>query len=227
MKKRSKRYQEALKKLDQSKVYSPEEGLAFIKENSGTKFDSSVEVHLHLGIDPKAADQIVRGVVLLPHGTGQTKKVVAFVTPDLIEEAKKAGADIIGDEDLISTIRTTGRCDFDIAIAIPAMMKKLGPIARTLGQKGLMPNPKTDTITTNIQKTIEEIKRGKATYRSDDSGNVHQIIGKFSFDQTKLLENFESFMESIRKARPASLKGTYIQSLFLSSTMGPSIPIKA
>lgn len=225
-KKKSKRYQEEMKKIDAKKVYSPTEALQLIKEGAKTKFDQSVEVHIRLGIDPKAPDQIVRGGVVLPHGTGQTKKVIAFVTPDLAEQAKKAGADLIGDEETINTIRTTGRCDFEVAVAVPQVMKKLGPIARILGQKGLMPNPKNETVTTNVSKTIADIKKGKANFRSDDSGNLHQVIGKVSFAAEHLSENFTTLIDAVQKSKPDTLKGTFFNSVSLCSSMGPSIRVK-
>ena len=225
-KKKSKRYQEEEKKIDAKKVYTPAEALQLIKEGTKTKLDQSVEVHIRLGIDPKAPDQIVRGGVVLPHGTGQSKKIIAFVTPDLGEDAKKAGADLIGDDETINTIRTSGRCDFEVAVAVPQVMKKLGPVARILGQKGLMPNPKNETVTTNVAKTIADIKKGKANFRSDDSGNVHQVIGKVSFETKHLEENFSTLIDAIQKAKPDSLKGTFFNIVSLCSSMGPSIRVK-
>lgn len=223
--KRSKRYKEEEKAIDTKKLYSPKEALEILKASSKVKFDAGVEVHFHLGIDPKDATQIVRGSVVLPNGTGKTKKIIAFVTPKEVSEAKEAGADIIGDEECINSIKTTGKCDFDVAIAVPAIMKKLGPVARILGQKGLMPNPKTDTITTNIKKTIQEIKKGKVSFRSDDSGNLHQLIGRISFGVEKLEENLNSFIEIVKRAKPDSSKGTYIQTTFVCSSMGPALHI--
>lgn len=225
MAKKSKRYIEASKKIDKAKVYPIAEAVKIIKETSTTKFDSSVEVHINLGIDPKKADQMIRGTFLVPHGLGKTLRIAAFVSPEKEKEAKEAGAHIIGDESVIKEIKTTKKCDFDIAIAEPQIMKNLGSIAKILGQKGLMPNPKTDTITKDVKKTISELVAGKAMYRSDDSGNVHQMIGKVSFDDQKLKENYEVLMDAIKKARPESVKGTYIKQVHMASSMGPSVKV--
>jgi large subunit ribosomal protein L1 len=225
MVKKSKRYIEASKKIDKMKVYPIAEAIKIIKETSTTKFDSSVEVHISLGIDTKKADQMVRGTFLVPHGLGKKLRIAAFVSPEKEKEAKEAGADIIGDESVIKEIKTTKKCDFDIAIAEPQIMKNLGGIAKILGQKGLMPNPKTDTITKDVKKTISELVAGKAMYRSDDSGNIHQMIGKVSFEDQKLKENFEVLMDAIKKARPESMKGTYIKQVHMASSMGPSVKV--
>ncbi|MFA6391156.1 MAG: 50S ribosomal protein L1 [Patescibacteria group bacterium] len=225
MTKKSKRYIEASKKIDKTKVYPIAEAINIIRETSTTKFDSSVEVHISLGIDTKKADQMIRGTFLIPHGLGKKLRIAAFVSPEKEKEAKEAGADIIGDESVIKEIKSTKKCDFDIAIAEPQIMKNLGSIAKILGQKGLMPNPKTDTITKDVKKTISELVSGKAMYRSDDSGNVHQMIGKVSFDDQKLKENFEVLMDAIKKARPESLKGSYIKQVHMASSMGPSVKV--
>jgi large subunit ribosomal protein L1 len=225
MTKKSKRYIEASKKIDKTKVYRMAEAINMIRETSTTKFDSSVAVHISLGIDTKKADQMIRGTFLIPHGLGKKLRIAAFVSPEKEKEAKEAGADIIGDESVIKEIKSTKKCDFDIAIAEPQIMKNLGSIAKILGQKGLMPNPKTDTITKDVKKTISELVSGKAMYRSDDSGNVHQMIGKVSFDDQKLKENFEVLMDAIKKARPESLKGSYIKQVHMASSMGPSVKV--
>ena len=227
MTKKSKRYIEASKKIDRTKVYPIAEAIKIIRETSTTKFDSSVEVHISLGIDTKKADQMIRGTFLIPHGLGKKLRIAAFVSPEKEKEAKEAGADIIGDESVIKEIKSTKKCDFDIAIAEPQIMKNLGSIAKILGQKGLMPNPKTDTITKDVKKTISELVSGKAMYRSDDSGNIHQMIGKVSFDDEKLKENYAVLMDAIKKAKPESLKGTYIKQVHLASSMGPSVKVVA
>ncbi len=221
----SKRVKELKEKIDSSKNYSLEEALELIKE-APTKFDQSVELHLHLGIDPQKGDQMIRSSVVLPHGTGQTKKIMAFVTADKEAEAKEAGADFIGNEDTIQQIKTTGKIEFDVAVAIPQMMKNLGPIAKTLGQKGLMPNPKTETVGPDIKKIIESLKKGKITFKNDDTANVHQLVGKLSFDTAKLTENINTFLEAVKKVKPDGLKGTYIKSATICTTMGPGVKIK-
>ena len=211
--------------VDREKIYTLEEGIKLVKETSTVKFDASVEVHIRLGIDPKKGDQIIRGSVTLPHGTGKVLKLAAFVPNDRIKEAKDAGADIVGDEELIAEIKKTNKCDFDIAVTTPVMMKQLAVIARTLGQKGLMPNPKTGTIDENLKKMIGELKKGKVSYKNDAAGNVHLIVGKVSFEEKALVENFSIFLESLKKLKPQSVKGTYIKSLFVTSSMGPSIKV--
>jgi len=184
-----------------------------------------MEVHIRLGIDTKKADQMVRGTVSLPHGLGKERKIIAFVTTAKEKVAKDAGADIIGDESVIKKIKETKKCDFDIAVAEPALMKNLSQVAKIMGQKGLMPNPKTETISQDISKMISELKGGKVMFRSDDSGNVHQMIGKSSFDEQKLKENYQAFLEAVKKSKPEGMKGTYILSIHLSSSMGPSVKV--
>lgn len=201
-----------------------DEAIAAVKE-SPVKFDAGVEVHMHLGIDPKKSEQMVRGTVTLPHGTGKTKRVAAFVGPEVAAEAKEAGADLIGDDAVIAEIQKSGKCDFDIAVATPDMMKKLGPIAKTLGQQGLMPTPKTETVGTNVKQMVSELKKGKVAYRSDDGGNVHMLVGRVSFDANQLSENIRTVLESVRKAKPAEAKGIYMQTITLSSSMGPGIRV--
>lgn len=224
--KRSKRYKEKTKDIDAKKVHTMEEALAILK-NSPVKFDAGIEMHIKLGIDPSKTEQIVRGTVVLPNGNGKTKKVIAFVSSDKEAEAKEAGADIIGTEEVIAEIQKTKKCDFDVAVATPDMMKKVGPIAKILGQKGLMPNPKTDTVGPDVKKMVSELKGGKIAYRSDDGGNVHFLVGRVSFDEAKLQENINAVLESVRKAKPAESKGTFIPHIVLSSSMGPGVKVSA
>jgi large subunit ribosomal protein L1 len=221
---RSKRYTAVVAKLDKAKIYSIAEAINILKEDK-LKFDSTIEVHLRLGIDPKKGDQIVRGVVQLPHGTGKTKKVIAFVTPDQENDAKSAGADIIGNDEVIQKIKQTSKIDFEVAVATPAMMKKIAPIAKILGQKGLMPNPKTETIGPDIKKIVAGVKAGKATFKNDDSGNIHALVGKLSFAEDKLVENVKSLIQAVKKVKPATSKGTYIKNAVICTTMGPSLKI--
>lgn len=225
MAKISKRLKEARSKIESDKKYPIKEAIKLVKETSIVKFDASVEVHANLGIDPKKGDQIVRASVVLPHGTGKTVKVAAFVPESRVKEAKSAGADMAGGEELIAEIKKTSKTDFDIAVTVPEMMPKLAVIAKILGQKGLMPNPKTDTIGTDLNKMIGELKKGRVSYKNDVNSNIHLTIGKVSFDETKLSENFETFMDSLKKTKPQSIKGTFIKSLFLCSSMGPSIKV--
>lgn len=223
--KHSKRFEEIAKLIDKQKTYSVEEGVELIKKTANTKFESSVEVHFKLGINTKKSDQAVRGNVILPHGTGKTKKVAVITGADKQKEAKDAGADIIGDDEMIDEIKKTEKTDFDILLATPDMMRKLAPIAKILGTRGLMPSPKNDTVVTNIAKAIEEIKKGKTSFKNDDTGNLHDIVGKVSFDDKKLVENIKFFIEAVEKSKPAGLKGTYIKNISLASTMGPSVKI--
>lgn len=225
MSKLSKRLKEAKSKIESDKTYSIEEAVKLVKETSVVKFDASVEVHANLGIDPKKGDQIVRASVTMPHGTGKTVRVAAFVPENRVKEAKDAGADVAGGEELINEIKKTSKTDFDIAVTIPEMMPKLAVIAKVLGQKGLMPNPKTGTISPDLAKMVGELKKGKVSYKNDATSNIHLTIGKVSFDEAKLLENFNTFLDSLKKSKPQSMKGTFIKSLFLSSSMGPSIKV--
>lgn len=226
MPKKSKRLKEALTKIDRSKIYPLAEAVSLIKETSQLKFDATVEVHVRLGIDPKKSDQSVRSSVSLPFGTGKTVTIAAFVTPHKEKEAKEAGADIVGGKDLIEKIKKDGKIDFEVAIAEPDIMRELAVIAKTLGQKGLMPSPKVGTVTTDIKKAVEELKKGKINFKNDDTGNIHVIVGKVSFPDEQLRENIQTFMEALKKMKPESLKGTYILSVTLSSTMGPGIKVK-
>ncbi|MBU1992259.1 50S ribosomal protein L1 [Patescibacteria group bacterium] len=222
MKKHGKKYREAADLIEKDRLYSLEEGIALLKKTSTTKFDSSVEVHMNLGVNPKHADQMVRATVPLPHGTGKEVRVVAFVNDDHVKEAKAAGAVEAGNEDLIEKI-TKGWLDFDTAVATPDMMKNLAKIAKTLGQKGLMPNPKAGTVTLEIGTAISEIKKGKVEFRTDKLANLHNIFGKVSFDEAKLVENLKTYLKAINDIKPATLKGTYIKSISLSTTMGPPV----
>ncbi len=222
---RSKRYNKIAEKVDNTKTYSISDALKAIKEMASAKFDESVEVHVKLGIDAAKADQAIRGVVNLPHGSGKTKRVIVFADSAKAEEGKKAGADIVGGDDLIASIKQTGKIDFDVAVATPDMMKKMAPIAKILGPKGLMPSPKTETVTMDIAKVVGELKKGKAEFRSDDSGNIHISIGKVSFGEEKLTGNFTEFFNVIKNSRPAAAKGEFIKSVHITSTMGPSFKI--
>lgn len=225
MKKRSKRYQELRKKVE-NKIYSIDEALKLAKETSNTKFDASVEVHLNLGIEADRGDQQVRSTVVLPNSIGREIKVAAFVTPEKEKEVADAGADIIGGEELVEKIKKTEKTDFDVAVAEPVMMRYLGKIGKILGTKGLMPNPKTDTVTQNPAKAVKELKAGKISFKADPAGVVHQIIGKVSINEKALKENYEALIEAIKKAKPTKTKGEYIKSITICSTMGPGIKIK-
>lgn len=225
MSRRSKRYRAVLEKIDKSKTYSLVEAIKLIKEHSQSKFDQSVEMHFNLGIDSKQSGQAVRGTIKLPHDTGRSRKIIAFVTPQKQAQAKQAGADIIAAEEEIKKIKASGKCEFDIAVAEPKMMKSLAPIAKILGQKGLMPNPKTETIAEDVGKMISELKSGKTTFKADDAGNLHLVIGKVSFDEAKLLENAQNFLDTVRRAKPEGAKGQFIRSITLASCMGPGIRI--
>ncbi len=224
---RSKRYSELKKLIDPKKVYPVAEAVDLVKKTSTTKFDGSVEIHLNLGIDPKKGEQQVRITLVMPNSTGKTKKIAAFVPADKEKEATDAGADIVGGEELIAQIATTGKIDFEVAVATPDMMPKMAKVAKVLGPKGLMPNPKTETVSANVKKMIEELKRGKISIKNDATGNIHQTIGKTSLENEKLAENAKAIIEAIRKAKPASSKGVFIKNAVLTSTMGPAIKVDA
>jgi len=226
--KHGKKYRSAAEKIDRSKVYGLEEAIKIIKENKIAKFDESVEMHIKTNIDPKKGDQQVRGTVTLPHGTGKSKKI-AVITSVQEKEAKAAGADMIGGEDMIDKIKSgkifeSGK-GFDILVATPEMMPKLAVVAKILGPKGLMPNPKTETVTVKIKETVEALKKGKAAFKNDSSGNIHQVVGKVSFSEEKLMENAKIFAEAIEKSKPSGLKGKFISNISLCSTMGVGLKI--
>ncbi|MFH1047413.1 MAG: 50S ribosomal protein L1 [Patescibacteria group bacterium] len=224
--KHGKRYNELRASFDNRKTYSLAEAVALAKKTATTKFDSSIEVHIRLGVDPKKSDQQVRSTVTLPHGTGKTKKVAAFVsTPEQEKEAQKAGAELVGGEDLIAEIAKTGKCDFEVAVATPEMMPKMAKVAKVLGPRGLMPSPKNETVTPNIGKAIEALRGGKVAFKNDDTSNIHQSIGRASFTEDQLVVNCETLLEAIRKSKPSSSKGTYIKGIVLTSTMGPGIRV--
>jgi len=224
MPKHGKRYQEALKTFEKNKLYEPAEALNLIKNMPKSKFDETVEVSIRLGVDPRHADQQIRGAVVLPHGTGRSVRIAVFAKGEKAKEAQEAGADKVGAEDLVAEIQN-GTIDFDVAVATPDMMGTVGKLGKILGPKGLMPNPKTGTVTFDVAKAVQEIKAGKVEYRVDKTGIVHVPIGKVSFETENLLANFRTLMDVIVKAKPASAKGTYIKSVVLSSTMGPGVKV--
>lgn len=224
MAKRSKRYQEAAALIEKGKTYPIEEAVALVKQTSKTNFDASVDVVFRLGLDVRHADQQLRGAVVLPNGTGKSKKVLVITQGAKVQEAKDAGADLVGGEEYLEDIQN-GWLDFEVMIATPDMMSKLGKLGRILGPKGLMPNPKTGTVTQDIAKAVKETKAGKVTYRTDKNANVHLPIGRVSFDDDKLIENYETVYNLIVKLRPAAAKGTYIKNITLSSTMGPGVKV--
>ncbi len=219
-----KKYEAAKAKVDRSKVYNYKEAITLAKELASTKFDSSVEVSFFLNIDPRQADQNIRGAMVLPNGTGKTRKVLVITQGAKEEEARAAGADYVGGQDMLEQIKN-GWLDFDIIVATPDMMGQLGRLGKLLGPKGLMPNPKTGTVTMNVAQAIEEIKKGKVTYRTDRDGNVNVMIGKCSFTDDALAENFKALYDQMVRIRPAAVKGTYIKGCTLSTTMGPGIKV--
>ncbi len=223
--KRGKKYKESLSLLDRTKLYSKEEAVKLVKETTKTKFDSTIEVAMFLNLDTKKADQQLRGAIVLPHGTGKTKKVLVIAKGDAAKSAKDAGADYVGDIDMVEKIEKENWFDFDILIATPDAMPLLGKLGRILGPKGLMPNPKTGTVTMDVAKAVSEVKSGRVEYRTDSFGNVHGIIGKASFDTEKLVENLNSFVTTILKLKPATVKGDFVRNISISSTMGPGIKI--
>ena len=223
MKKASKKYVEASSKVDKNALYSIEEAIKLVKETSITKFDGTVEVAIKLNVDPKKADQQLRGSLVLPNGTGKTKRILVIAKGAAAEAAKKAGADFVGDTDMIEKIQKENWFDYDVIIATPEMMPELGKIGKVLGPKGLMPNPKTGTVTPNPVKTIEDIQKGMVEFRTDSYGNIHTIIGKVSFDDNKLAENLTYAINAITKLKPATVKGKFITNISIASTMGPGI----
>jgi large subunit ribosomal protein L1 len=225
MKKRSKKYLQALEKVEKGKLYSKEEAIKLIKETNVSSFDSSVEVAIRLNLDTKKTDQQLRGAIVLPFGTGKSKKVLVLAKGDKAVAAKDAGADYVGDMDYIEKIEKENWLDFDVMIATPDMMPALGKICKILGPKGLMPNPKTGTVTLDVKKAIEDVKKGRVEYRTDSFGIVHSIVGKSSFDEQKLLTNLEAFVDIIIKSKPSTAKGIYLRSIAVATTMGPGIKI--
>ena len=224
--KHSKGYRQAAELVEAGRVYSPLEAANLAKTTSPTKFDGTVEVALRLGVDPRKADQMVRGTVNLPHGTGKTARVIVFATGDKAAEAEAAGADRVGSDDLIADIQG-GFLDFDAAIATPDQMAKVGRIARILGPRGLMPNPKTGTVTPDVAKAISDIKGGKISFRVDKQANLHLVIGKTSFSVQQLVENYAAALEEVMRAKPSAAKGRYLKKITFATTMGPGIPVDA
>ncbi|KMJ56775.1 50S ribosomal protein L1 [Bacillus sp. LL01] len=224
MAKRGKKYIEAAKLVDRTTAYSVNEAIELVKKTNTAKFDATVEVAFRLGVDPRKNDQQIRGAVVLPHGTGKTQKVLVFAKGEKAKEAEAAGADYVGDADMIAKINQ-GWFDFDVIVATPDMMGEVGKLGRVLGPKGLMPNPKTGTVTFDVTKAVNEIKAGKVEYRLDKSGNIHVPIGKISFEDTKLAENFTTIYETLLKAKPAAAKGTFMKNVAVTSTMGPGVKV--
>ena len=224
MAKKSKKMQDALKKIDVTKAYAVEEAIALAKETNFAKFDATVEVAYRLNVDPRKADQQIRGAMVLPNGTGKTQKVLVFAKGEKAKEAEAAGADYVGEADLAQKI-LGGWFDFDVVVATPDMMAEVGKLGRVLGPKGLMPNPKTGTVTMDVTKAIEEVKAGKVTYRVDKAGNVHVPIGKVSFDDAKLVENFKAIHDVLVKAKPAAAKGQYMKNITVTTTFGPGLHV--
>ena len=223
--KKSKRHIANLEQIDKNKTYTIEEAIELAKKTSNSKFDATLEVAMNLNLDVKKADQQLRGAVVLPNGTGKSKRILVLAKGDQAKAATEAGAEYVGDIAMITKIEKENWFDFDVIIATPEMMPMLGKIGKLLGPKGLMPNPKTGTVTTDVAKAIEETKKGKVNYRTDSFGNVHGIFGKVSFDSDKLLENLTAFIEVILKAKPTTAKGNYVKNISISSTMGPGIKI--
>ncbi|APT91882.1 50S ribosomal protein L1 [Corynebacterium phocae] len=222
--KKSKAYRAAAEKIDRNRLYRPLEAAKLVKETSSKNTDATVDVVFRLGVDPRKADQLVRGTVSLPHGTGKDVRVAVFAEGDKAEEARAAGADVVGTEELIAAI-TEGKIDFDVAIATPDQMAKVGRVARVLGPRGLMPNPKTGTVTPDVTKAVTEVKGGKISFRVDKASNLHAVVGKASFDAEKLAENYGALYEEIQRLKPASAKGIYVKRVTLTSTFGPGVPV--
>lgn len=225
MKQRGKKYVAACEKVEKNKAYTKEEAVKLAKETSVSKFDGTVEVAVRLNLDTKKADQQLRGAIVLPHGTGKTKKVLVIAKGENANKAKEAGADYVGDMDMLQKIEKENWFDFDVMIATPDMMPLLGKLGKVLGPKGLMPNPKTGTVTTDVVKAVNEVKAGRVEYRTDSFGNVHGIIGKVSFTEDQLLENLDAFMATILKVKPATVKGDYVKNIAITTTMGPGIKV--
>ena len=224
--KKGKRYAELTKLVDRTNNYDPQEAVALVKKLANAKFDETIEAHIRLGVDGRQADQQIRGAVVLPHGTGKEVKVLVFAKDAKAEEAKAAGAEFVGAEELIPKIQKENWYDFDVVVATPDMMGVVGRLGRDLGPKGLMPNPKTGTVTMDVKKAVEEVKAGRVEYRTDSFGNIHGIIGKASFSEEDLLANLDAFMAQIIRIKPATVKGEYIKNISISSTMGPGIKVE-
>lgn len=227
MPKHGKRYQELSKLVDRAKLYDVDEAFNVLRGTAKAKFDETVELHIKLGVDGRHADQQVRGAIVLPHGTGKTKRVLVIAKGDKAVEAEKAGADFVGAEDMVQKIQSENWFDYDVIVATPDMMGLVGRLGRVLGPKGLMPNPKSGTVTFDIEKAINEIKAGKVEFRLDKTNIVHVAIGKMSFEDVKLVDNFRALMDAVIKAKPSAAKGTYLRSVTLTSTMGPGIRLNA
>ncbi|GHC70128.1 50S ribosomal protein L1 [Nocardiopsis terrae] len=224
--KRSKNHRKADNLVDRDRLYSPAEAVKLAKETTKVKFDATVEVALRLGVDPRKADQMVRGTVNLPNGTGKTARVLVFATGERAEQARAAGADIVGDDEMVERVQN-GFLDFDAVVATPDLMGKVGRLGRVLGPRGLMPNPKTGTVTPDVAKAVTDIKGGKIEFRVDRHGNLHFIIGKVSFEEPKLLENYRAAIDEVNRLKPSAAKGRYIKKAVVTTTMGPSIPLEA
>ena len=225
MAKAGKKYQEACKLVEEGKLYTAAEAMDLVKKTATAKFDESIELHVRLGVDPKYPDQQVRGAIVLPNGTGKTKRVLVFAKGEKVKEAEAAGADFVGSDEIVQKIQG-GWLDFDVAVATPDMMGTVGRLGKILGPRGLMPNPKLGTVTMDLQKAISEVKAGKVEYRTDKAGNVHVVIGKASFDVEKLQQNFQALMDTLIRVKPAAAKGQYIRSVTVSATMGPGVPVQ-
>ncbi|MEK7631811.1 MAG: 50S ribosomal protein L1 [Patescibacteria group bacterium] len=227
MAKRSKRYQEASKQIEAGKLYPLAEAIVLAKKTATTKFPGSLELHIRLGIDPKKADQLVRGSVTLPHGTGKQKRVAVFATGPAATAAEKAGAAIVGGEELVAQVQQKGGIDADVVVATPDMMKHLSKVAKILGPRGLMPNPKNETVTPDVAKAVADLSGGKVTFRNDESGNLHQAIGKTTFTEAQLEENAQIYVEAVKRVKPTGVKGTYLLTVTVTSSMGPGIRVQA
>lgn len=225
MAKKGKKYQDSVKLIDRTQTYSLEEAVELVKKTATAKFDETIEAAFRLGVDPKKADQQIRGAMVLPNGTGKTQRVLVFAKGEKAKEAEAAGADHVGDADYIAKI-TQGWFEFDVIVATPDMMGEVGKLGRVLGPKGLMPNPKTGTVTFEVEKAVKEIKAGKVEYRVDRAGNIHVPVGKVSFETDKLVENLRALIETIVKVKPAAAKGTYMRNVAISSTMGPGVKVE-
>ncbi|BEU86991.1 50S ribosomal protein L1 [Selenomonas sp. TAMA-11512] len=224
MAKPGKKYQDAAKLIEADKLYSVDEAMELVKKTATAKFDETIELHVRLGVDPKYADQQVRGAIVLPHGTGKSARVLVFAKGEKVKEAEDAGADHVGSDDIVTKIQG-GWFDFDVAVATPDMMGTVGRLGKVLGPRGLMPNPKLGTVTMDLAKAISEIKAGKVEYRTDKAGNIHVPIGKASFEASKLADNMKALMDTLIRVRPAAAKGQYVKSITVVSTMGPGVPI--